>query len=253
MKIPKSFLIASALFAIPAHGAITAVSGGQNHPSLLQNQTDWTVDLGLVVPALPSGPGAVLFESGGDGTGIAAVIIGSDLVIYHDSGDFSVSTPAVDNKASYDISSFAGEVVSMRAVASLGTAADTIELSILGVSGGSFNQTFSIAQDITNAAGGNRFGFGGVAQDLAGLDESAEVGFPNMAAFNNAAFDVDLDPVGANVLGADVLQGMIYTGADAAPGSIPAPGSWGLTAVPEPSTGLLGLLGAGLVFFRRRR
>ncbi|MEZ5324732.1 MAG: PEP-CTERM sorting domain-containing protein [Verrucomicrobiales bacterium] len=247
----KFLPLAFAISLLPAQAAVTMVNGGENHPSLLQNQTDWTVDMGVALPVFPASPGLVLMESGGDGTGVAAVLQGNDLVLYQDNGDFNVSTPDVDDYAVYDISSFSGQVVSMRLTGSFATATDTIALSILGSDGTTFAETLTMSADIVNAAGGNRFGLGGVAGDLAGVDESAEAGYPNTAAFNNADYDVDAAPVGANVLGPDRIKGIVYTGTDAAPAALPAPTSWGV--VPEPSTGLLSLLGTCLLVFRRRR
>lgn len=252
MNLPRNLALAAALFAVPAHGAITMVNGGENHPSLLQNQADWTLDLGVALPLLPTNPGVALVESGGDGLGFAAVIAGSNLIVYHDNGDFNVSSPDVDTFMSYDLSSFSGQVVTMRAVGSFGTATDTIAVSILGNDAASFSDTISMVGDTPGGAGGNRFGFGGVAQDLAGLDESVEDGFPDMAAFSGPDYDVDNLPFGANVLGPDRIKGIVYTEGDAAPSALPEPSSWGLTAVPEPSTGLLSLFGVALLLRRRR-
>ena len=252
MDFKKLLPLVVTLAAVHANAAVTMVNGGENHPSLLQSQTDWTIDLGVALPVFPSSPGVVLFESGGDGTGVAAVIIASDLVVYQDNGDFNASSPDPDNFGTWDISAFSGQVVSMRAVGSLGTADDSIALTILGV-GSTFNETLALKADIENSAGGNRFGFGGVAQDLAGLDESAEAGFPNMGLFQNAEYDVDMAPFGGSALGADRIKGVVYTDGDAAPTAIPSPDSWGLDAVPEPGTGILSLLGAGFLFIRRKR
>lgn len=231
-----SLLTASSL--LPASAVvINLVPGAARTDDPVTGVADWTLDAGYVV----DGTNDVIFEAGGDGTGVALVVIGTDLTVYQDRGDFNVSSPADDSMFSVDISSFAGSVISIRLDADLTTGTDTLTLEATdGTS--TVSNPFVLPGDVTNIAGGNDTGFGLTAADLAGIDENAD-----MLQFNGVSYK----GTGADVLGADSLAGNLYVNEDA-PASIPAPSSWGLTAVPEPgSTLLIGL--AGLIAGLRRR
>lgn len=247
----RTFLTFSALAAmltsVPA-AVITLTPGAARTDDPVTGVNDWTLDAGLVVTSLPASPNCIIFEAGGDGTGSALALVGSDLVYYYDIGDFLVSTPANDKFMTVDISAFAGSVISIRLDADLSTASDTITLT---ATDGSTTVTDSVTPDtnVFSIAGGNDTGFGVVAADLAGLDESAEPGFPNMAQFQNASYFVG----GANAHGADALAGTLYTTlADQPPGALPDPASWGL-AIPEPGSSVLVGSGLALMLLRRRR
>ncbi|MEZ5304237.1 MAG: PEP-CTERM sorting domain-containing protein [Verrucomicrobiales bacterium] len=246
MKILFSLLTLSFALAASSPAAITAVSGGQTLGAPLQNVADWTVDLGFVVPDLPATPDRILFEAGGDGLGIALALIGSDLVVYQDQGDFNSSSPANDTWFTLDITPLAGNVATLRLDADLSTATDTISLVALGANGTALSNSAILPVNGSGVAGSNGTGIGRTNADLAGLDESVEPGFPNMAQFVGASY-----LGGANTLGPESLVGVIYSGVDQPPASIPGAFSWGL--VPEPSRALL--LAAGLVgvALRRRR
>ena len=211
-----------------AHAGVTALEGGNNYGSLVQNEPVWTLDLGVAMPEFPANPNQVLFESGGDGNGTAIVLTGNELIFFQDIGDFNVSSPENDTFEAFDVTEFSGVVASIRITTDLTEAEDVITLDVVGSNGTTLSETFNLTTDLTSAAGGNRMGVGGVAGDIAGLDESVEDGFPDMAQFFTADYDVDEMPVGANVLGADRVIGTLYTGADAPPDDIPAPSSWGL-------------------------
>ena len=208
----------------------------------------WTLDAGLVVSSLPANPNRIIFEAGGDGTGSALALIGSELLYYYDVGDFNASSPANDRFFSIDISAMANAVISIRLDANLSGATDTVSLTVTDGTT-TLMGSATLPTDVSTAAGGNNTGFGVVAEDLAGLDESGEAGFPNMAQFQNAAY---FDG-GANALGADQLAGTLCTtAANQPPASIPAPASWGL-AVPEPGAIALLLPSLAITLLRRRR
>ena len=245
----QSLALVTALAGSAPAAVITLTPGAARTDDPVTNINDWTLDAGLAVDAVPAAPNRVIFEAGGDGLGSALVWIGNELVYYYDRDAFNVSSPTNDRFMSLDISPFAGSVISVRLDADLSSASDVITLT---ATNGSLTLTDSINLPIdgTSAAGGNDTGFGLTAPgDIAGLDESAEAGFPNMAQFSSPAYK----PNGANVLGADQLAGTLYTTLDdQPPGTIPTPSSWGLV-IPEPGTGLLIALATTALAFRRRR
>jgi hypothetical protein len=232
------FLSASSAL-LPVSGAIiNLVPGVSRTDDPVTNVPDWTLDAGYVV----DGTNDVIFEAGGDGTGVALVVIGSDLTVYQDRGDYLVSSPANDSMFSVNISEFAGSVISIRLDADLSTSTDILTLTATdGLS--TVANAFTLPGDVANIAGGNDTGFGVTAADLAGIDEDAD-----LLQFNGASFK----GTGADILGADSLAGKLYVN-ESAPASIPAASSWGLTAVPESGSVLLiGLTGI-LAGLRRRR
>ena len=240
-------ILASTLLALCSQGSIIPLTGGDfitTDP--LVGPNNWTLDLGYRVPTLPDSVDRVLFESGGDGTGISLTLLGSNLTVYQDTGDFNVSTPAGDTFFSVDIASFASQTLSIRLVGD--TTLDTLQLDV-------YNGTTTLSSgvvgttDLANSAGANDTGVGGLAADLAGLDESVEAGFPAISSLFNNAHRVDLGTMGADVLLGDVLIGILYTDTNLPP-SIPEPGSWGL--IPEPSSGGLFALGVLLLGWWRR-
>ncbi len=235
--IPFKVLIPLAIASLaPAGAAVITLTAGEGRiDDPVTNVDDWTLDAGYVV----SGSNAVIFEAGGDGTGVALVVIGSDLTVYQDRGDYQVASPADDSIFSIDISGFAGSVVSIRLDADLSTATDTLTLTATDGSS-TVSDSFVLPGDVANIAGGNDTGFGLTAADLAGIDESTD-----MLQFNAASYK----GTGADILRADSLAGILYV-SEAAPASIPAPGSWGL--VPEPSSALL-IAFAGVIGGLRRR
>ncbi|MDG2124180.1 MAG: PEP-CTERM sorting domain-containing protein [Verrucomicrobiales bacterium] len=250
--LPSLAFLAS--FASPATAAvITLIPGVERTDDPVTGVNDWTLDAGLVIGSLPASPNRIIFEAGGDGLGSALALVGSELLYYYDIGDFQNSSPAGDAFFSLDISSLAGSVISLRLDADLSTASDTVSLTATNGSL-TLNNSVAIPTDRTSIAGGNNTGFGLTAADLAGLDESAEPGFPNMAQFNTTAYKSTVaNGPGANILGADQLAGTLYTTlADQPPGSIPTPSSWGLV-IPEPGTGLLVAFATAALAFRRRR
>lgn len=247
-------LVGAAAFATTvAHGAvITLVPGVQRTDDPVTGVSDWTLDAGILLPVLPAATGRVIFEAGGDGLGTALALIGSDLVVYQDQGDFNASSPADDTFFSLDVGSLAGRVVSLRLDADLAGASDRLTLSVFD-GAATLSADAVLPLDGTSIAGGNDTALGGVAGDTAGLDESVEVGFPDFAQLNTAAYNVDAaQPIGENVLGVGLLAGTLYTAEDQPPADLPAPGSWGL--IPEPAASILiGLAGFALILRRRRR
>ena len=232
-----------------AHATIIPVAGGDDIGSPLVGPNLWTLDLGYALSGLPDTVDRVLFEAGGDGTGISLVLLGTELTVYQDQGDFLASSPVGDDFFSVDIAAFANQVVSIRLNADL--TADTLSLSAFNGTTTLTSGIINTTTDLVNSAGGNATGVGGFSADLGGLDESAEAGFPDIASLFGAAYQVTA-PVGANVLGSDVLVGTLYTDADLPPAMIPDPSSWGL--IPEPSSAAL--LGVGVIMvsvLRRRR
>lgn len=245
-------LAALTAIASPASAAVfTLTPGAERGDDPVTNIADWTLDAGLAIESIPASPNRIIFEAGGDGLGSALAWIGNELTYYFDVGDFNNSSPADDRFFSLDISPFAGSVISIRLTADLSTATDVITLSATDG-----NLTLSDAVTLpgnrTSVAGGNNTGFGVTSQDLAGLDESAEPGFPDMAQFNAASYKIVAGTPGANVLGADRLAGTLYTETDQAPAAIPAPSSWGIV-IPEPGTPVLLTAAALLLGMRRRR
>jgi len=227
----------SALFPVDA-AIINLVPGASRTDDPVTNVADWTLDAGYVV----DGTNDVIFEAGGDGTGVALVVIGSDLTVYQDRGDYQVASPLNDSMFSVNISEFAGSVISIRLDADLSTANDI--LTVTATDGSStVTNAFTLPGNVANIAGANDTGFGMTAADLAGIDEDA-----NLLQFNASSFK----GTGSDILGPDSLAGNLYVNEDA-PASIPAASSWGLTPVPEPSSMILiGIAGifAGL---RRKR
>ena len=231
--------VSYSLALLPVSGAIiNLVPGVSRTDDPVTNVADWTLDAGYVV----DGTNDVIFEAGGDGTGVALVVIGSDLTVYQDRGDYLVSSPANDSMFSVNISEFAGSVISIRLDADLSTSTDILTVTATdGLS--TVTNAFTLPGDVANIAGGNDTGFGVTAADLAGIDEDA-----NLLQFNASSFK----GTGSDILGPDSLAGNLYVNEDA-PTSIPAASSWGLTPVPEPSSMILiGIAGifAGL---RRKR
>ena len=116
------------------------------------------------------GTNDVIFEAGGDGTGVALVVIGSDLTVYQDRGDYLAASPADDSMFSVDISEFLGSVISIRLDADLSTPIDI--LTVTATDGSStVTNAFTLPGDVVNIAGGNDTGFGMTA-DLAGLTKT---------------------------------------------------------------------------------
>ncbi len=247
MKLAPPLVAFTAGALSTASAAVITLSPGPRTDDPVTGVNDWTLDAGFVVDVVPANPNRILFEAGGDGLGTALAFIGSELVVYQDSGDFVASSPGPDSFFTLDISSLAGSVISLRLDADLAGAADTLTLT---ATDGSITVTnfVTLPSDVGSIAGGNDTGFGVVAADLAGLDESVEPGFPNMAQFQNASYMNS----GANTLGADRLAGTLYTGADQPPATLPAPSSWGLV-VPEPGPAAFLSLAAGGMLLRRRR
>ncbi len=248
----KAFLVTtviSAVLAAPSIAAIHTLTAGVNDTSdPLVGVTDWTADIGFVASSLPASPNRVLFESGGDGTGIAITLMGNSLQVFQDQGDFNVSSPTGDTFFSVDVSSFANQTLSIRLDANLGgdVGEDTLQLDVFNGLSVLTSGVVTLPVNLTQSAGANDTGLGIVVGDIAGLDESGEAGFPDMAQFNSALYRAG----GANALGEDVLAGILYTDQDPA-GGIPAPGSWGL--IPEPSSVLLLAFGSCLLLGRRKR
>jgi len=246
MKLAPSFLFLLNTSFVSA-AVISPLATGSRTDDPVTGSNDWTLDAGLALGAITANPNRVIFEAGGDGTGSALALIGNDLVYYLDQGDYLASSPGPDFYTSLDISSLSGSVISIRLDVDLATANDSITLSATdGIT--LLSTILNPTSDISNAAGGNDTGFGVVAADLAGLDEAAEPGFPDLAQFQNATYFTD----GANALGPDALAGILYTSAaDIPPASLPDPSSWGL--IPEPHSGLLASLALIMAMSHRRR
>ena len=232
------FLSASSAL-LPVGGAIiNLVPGASRTDDPVTNVADWTLDAGYVV----DGTNDVIFEAGGDGTGVALVVIGSDLTVYQDRGDYLAASPADDSMFSVDISEFLGSVISIRLDADLSTPIDI--LTVTATDGSStVTNAFTLPGDVVNIAGGNDTGFGMTAADLAGIDEDA-----GLLQFNGASFK----GTGTDILGAGSLAGSLYVN-EAAPATIPATSSWGLTAIPETGSALLIGFAGILAGLRRRR
>jgi len=243
MKTLSTFLAYSALSGL-ASAAVINLAPGPRADDPVTGVNDWTLDAGLVRSTLSTN--RIIFEAGGDGTGSALASIGGELVFYQDQGDFAVSTPAVDGFMTLSLGTLTGSIISIRLDADLSGAADAVTLTATDGTNTVMN-SLNLSSNVGSIAGGNDTGFGVVAADLAGLDESAEPGSPNMAQFQNASYFNG----GANALGADDLAGTLYTSlADQPPVALPTPSSWGL--VPEPSTVLMLIPALGLSLRRRR-
>ena len=243
MYIPN-ILTLSALALVPASAAVITLTPGPRTDDPVTGVNDWTLDVGLVVGALPSNPNRIIFEAGGDGLGSALALVGNSLVYYYDQGGYVASSPTGDGIMTLDISGFANSVISIRLDADISTATDVITLTATD-GAVTLTNNFTLAANAAAIAGGNDTGFGVVAADLAGLDESIEPGSPDMAQFQNASYFNG----GVNALAADSLAGTLYTEIDQSPAQLPAPSSGAL--VPEPSSALL--LGTALMFGASRR
>ena len=68
MNIPN-LLTLSALALVPASAAVITLTPGPRTDDPVTGVNDWTLDVGLVVGALPSNPNSIIFEAGGDGLG----------------------------------------------------------------------------------------------------------------------------------------------------------------------------------------
>jgi len=224
MQTSKSLqiLVPLAFVSLAPAAVINLTAGVARTDDPVTGVNDWTLGAGYLV----SGSNGVIFEAGGDGLGVALVVVGNNLTVYQDRDSYTVSSPLNDTRFSLDISTFAGSVISIRLDADLATAADTVTLTATDGTT-TLTDLRILPNDLESIAGGNDTGFGLTAADLAGRDESVD-----MAQFNNASFK----PGGADILGSDSLAGNLYV-SEAAPAAIPVPGSWGL--VPEPSSAIL--------------
>lgn len=244
-----------ALTLLPAPAAIITLEGGVEGGTDLQSQDRYVIDLGFRVPSLPASPDLALFEAGGDGDGTGIAVLGSSLHVYLDTRTSSIF--AEDTSFSVDLTPFAGQTVSIRLQGNYtGTTAgsDTAQLDVFNGTDTLTSNLITLTSDHDQAAGGDGFGTGGRGQNSwPGITEANGTGgTPDMAQFSTG---YDIGDGGPNVLGNDVLVGTLYTGATDSDGAlaagIPDPASWNL--IPEPSSGILALLGTGLLVGSRRR
>ena len=140
----------SALFPVDA-AIINLVPGASRTDDPVTNVADWTLDAGYVV----DGTNDVIFEAGGDGTGVALVVIGSDLTVYQDRGDYQVASPLNDSMFSSTVTN-----------------------------------AFTLPGNVANIAGANDTGFGMTAADLAGIDEDANLLQFNASSFKGTGSDI---------------------------------------------------------------
>jgi len=249
-KSPSFPLTVSSLVLslLPASGAVISLAGGSEGGAVLQSQDRFVVDLGFLVPALPVTTNLALFEAGGDGDGTAIALTGNSIQIYLD----NQSGGTIDTNFGVNISSFAGQVVTIRLQGDYTGATGSADSAQLDITNGTASLTsglVALASNHTQAGGGDGYGTGGRGGgSWPGLSED-----PTMAQFNVLAYDISDN--GINVVGSEELVGVLNTGASdsdtALTSGIPAPSSWGI--IPEPSSGLLALLGAGLLASRQRR
>ena len=242
----KPFVILPATLLIGSASAATLafVGGDTAAGTITGNPGNTVLDIGYMVPATNS-TDPVLFETGGDGIGFMLAHVGNNLRVFQDQNS------GAEAALSLDISGLAGQAISIRLDGDFTLANGSRAISLDVVPGA--GTPLSISKlDITSAdsrlSGSDGTGFGGINGSISGGAEALS----GVQGFDVAARDI-AGP-GSSVLGADDLEGTIYTAAAANTQrgeAIPAASTY--FVVPEPSSALLVLLGGLGAIGRHRR
>jgi len=220
--------------------AVVALDGaGTTNTDPLDGIPEFTTDILITIPALPgsapTGTRFVIFESGGDGTGVALWldVDAEELVFYQDRGSGMMSTPANDTTFSLGISSLAGSEVVIRIQADY-SGTDTAEVIVTNGTTTLTSGVQALNGNEADGVGGGNTGLGVIAGAIAGTDENGftYTNYPSTA------------PLQANIYDTNSTT---YP----PPISIPSPSDFVL--VPEPSTFILLLLGILFPSFIRKR
>jgi len=165
-----SFCVSSASAAVLAlDGTVTTTETPLNN--LETFTTDILIDILDLSSALDEN--FVIFESGGDGSGVAIWldVEAEALVFYQDRGAFSSSTPANDTMFTLGISSFSDTQVVIRLEADYSEATNTAAITVTDGVTTLTTGTQILSGSGSDGVGGNPTGLGTVAGDHAGQDE----------------------------------------------------------------------------------
>ncbi len=221
-----------------SEGALLALDGiVTSSIDPLQNEDQVTIDLKITIPDLDSAPAGTrytIFESGGDGDGVAIWIDvdTKEIVFYQDRGSHTTSTPANDTTYSLGVATFEEEEVVIRLQNDYSGTTDTSSLTITNGTSTITTGTINLLGDGSDGVGGNNTGLGTISGNIAGNDENGftYTNFPlapgeSIEAYIYATDSPTMPP----------------------PPSIPTPDTY--PYIPEPST-LLSCCLAALIFLR---
>lgn len=242
---PFAILVAASLTAASTtQAAVTALVAGQGFSgTITSNPGNFVLDTGYMVPTTNT-TDPVLFETGGDGIGTTLAYVGTDLVVFQDQNSGNEPTMTID------ISAFAGQTISIRLDGDYRPANGSrlLSLDVVPTTGAPLSTALTtITTNDARFSGGDGSAFGGISGSLGGHSEAASP----VTGFDNAARDIT--GPGASVLDATELEGVLYNGADAdAQRALPIPAA-STYFIPEPSAGILLMLGLSGSLLRRRR
>ena len=199
-----------------------------NPPSPLHGVSLWTLDLGYHFPVLPENE--VLFETGGDGTGLSLSLIREELVLYLDCGAPKSDLPHDDAYAKISLRGLLPPLTIRVGVDLRPPTAkeDRLTLTVLSADGNLEEAFFHPVKNTQSASGDNALGLGHVASDIAGRSEAPNPPFGVLKEFATPIYRQ-----GKKMIPPSRIAGKLYTRDSSPPNQLQDPSLWKLSHTTE--------------------